>query len=71
MRTFLSQIHPGCHNDANGIKPKSNLKVTDKHAAEYSKTVCFSTNLCVMYELLIQKSPFTFVNVNYQKYYKP
>ena len=32
--TLLSQIHPGCHNNANGINPRSNLKMTDKHAAD-------------------------------------
>ena len=43
-------------NDANEIKPGSNTKVTDKHAAEYSNTVCLGlNNLCVMHELLIQQ----------------
>ena len=31
---FFSKIHPACHNDANRVKPGSNLKVTDKHIAE-------------------------------------
>ena len=37
----LSKIHPVCHNIANGIKPGSNTKITDKHAAECSKVVCW------------------------------
>ena len=40
---ILSKIRPVCHNDANGIKARSDSKKTDKHAAGYSKTVC----LCV------------------------
>ena len=35
--TFLSKIHPAFRNDANGFKPGSNSKRTDKHVAEYSK----------------------------------
>ena len=38
---FLSKIHPVCHNIANGIKPGSKSKTTDKHAAECSKAVCW------------------------------
>ena len=37
MLTFLSKIHQACHYDANGIKAGSNLKLTDKPAAECSK----------------------------------
>ena len=44
MLTFLSQIHPAFHIDAIGIKHGRNLKTTDQHAAEYSKTVCLGTN---------------------------
>ena len=38
------KIHPACHSDANRIKPGSNLKKTDNHAAENSKTVCLDVN---------------------------
>ena len=31
--------HPACKNDTNGLEPGSNSKMTDKHAAEYSKTI--------------------------------
>ena len=37
MLIFLSKIHQACHYDANGIKAGSNLKLTDKPAAESSK----------------------------------
>ena len=40
----LSKIHQACLNDANGIKPGSYSKMTDKHADEYSKTACFCVN---------------------------
>ena len=35
----LSKVHPACHNIANGIKPGSNSKKTDKHAVNCSKAV--------------------------------
>ena len=35
----FSLIHPARHNDANGIKPGSTLKMTDKHSAE-NKNKC-------------------------------
>ena len=34
------KVHPACHNIANGIKPGSNSKLIDEHAAECSKAVC-------------------------------
>ena len=37
---FFSKVHQECHNIVNGIKPGSNSKTTDKHAAECSKAVC-------------------------------
>ena len=40
----FSKIHPARHSDANGIKRGSNQKMTDKHAAEYSKSVCWDVN---------------------------
>ena len=33
MQMVSSKVHPACHNIANGIKPGSNSKKTDKHAA--------------------------------------
>ena len=41
MLTFLSKIHQACHNKANGIKAESNLKLTDKPAAECSKAAFY------------------------------
>ena len=37
---FFSKVHPVCHNIANGFKPGSDSKKTDKHAADCSNTVC-------------------------------
>ena len=31
--------HPACKNDTNGLEPGSYSKMTDKNAAEYSKTI--------------------------------
>ena len=53
--TLLYKIHPACRNDANGIKPGSYSKMTDKHAAEYSKTACFWHKLIYVHKLLIQR----------------
>ena len=41
---FFSKIHTASNNDAKQIKPGSNQKMNDKHAAEYSKTVCLDVN---------------------------
>ena len=38
---FFSKVRPVCHNIANGIKPGSDSKKTDKHAADCSKAVCW------------------------------
>ena len=32
MQMVFSKVHPVCHNIANGIKPGSNSKKTDKHS---------------------------------------
>ena len=32
MQTDFSKVNQACHNIANGIKPGSNCKKTDKHA---------------------------------------
>ena len=40
MQMLFSKDHPACHNIANDIKPGSNSKKTDKHAADCSKDVC-------------------------------
>ena len=37
MQMVFSRVQPACHNIANGIKPGSNSKKTDKHAADCSK----------------------------------
>ena len=36
---FHVKVHLACHNIANSIKPGSNSKKTDKHAADCSKAV--------------------------------
>ena len=41
MQMVFSKVHPACHNIANGIKPGSNSKKTDKPAADCSKAVCW------------------------------
>ena len=38
---FFSKVHPVCHNIANSIKPGSDSKKTDKHAADCLKAVCW------------------------------
>ena len=40
MQMVFFKVHPACQNIANGIKPGSNSKKTDKHAADCSKVVC-------------------------------
>ena len=55
MLTFLFEILPACHNDANGVKAGSNSKTTDKHTAECSKAAYLDViHVCVMYKLYIQ-----------------
>ena len=39
MQMVFSKVHPACHNIANGIKPGSNSKKTDKHAFSFILTV--------------------------------
>ena len=41
MQMVFSKVHPACHSIVNSIKPGSNSKKTDKHAADYSKDVCW------------------------------
>ena len=41
MQMVFSKVDPGCHSIVNGIKPGSNSKKTDKHAADCSKVVCW------------------------------
>ena len=36
----FSKVHPACHNIADGIKPESYYKKTDKHATDCTKAVC-------------------------------
>ena len=38
---FSSKFPSACHNIANGIKPGSDSKKTDKHASNCSKAVCW------------------------------
>ena len=46
---FLSKIYPACHYYAKGIKPGSNTKITDKHAAEYRKLCVFGHKLICLW----------------------
>ena len=39
MQMVFSKVPPACHSIVNGIKPGSNHKKTDKHAADCSKAV--------------------------------
>ena len=41
MQMVFSKVNPGCHSIVNSIKPESNSKETDKHAADCSKDVCW------------------------------
>ena len=41
MQMVFSKVHLAGQNIAKGIKPGSNSKKTDKHAADYSKAVCW------------------------------
>ena len=41
VQTSLPKVHLACHNIANGIKPGSDSKKTDKHDADCSKAVCW------------------------------
>ena len=41
MQMVFFKVHPACHNIVNGIKPGSNSKYTDKHAADCPKAVCW------------------------------
>ena len=46
---LFSKVHPACHSIANGIKPGSIFKKTDRHAADCSKAVCWGySDLCEM-----------------------
>ena len=44
-------MHPTNHLDANGIKPGSNSKMTDKNTAEQSNTSCLGVDwpVCDVY----------------------
>ena len=37
----FSKAHPACDNIANGFKPGSYSKKTDRHAADCSKAICW------------------------------
>ena len=41
VQMCFSKVHPAGPKIANGIKPGSNSKSTDKHAANCSKAACF------------------------------
>ena len=39
MQMVFSKVHPACHKIANGIKPGSDSRKTDKHTVDCSKAV--------------------------------
>ena len=39
MQMGFSNVHPACGNTVNGIKPGSDSKMTNKHAADCTKAV--------------------------------
>ena len=41
----FSKLSPTYRNIVNGIKPGRNSKLTDKHAADCSKAVCWGVKL--------------------------
>ena len=41
---ILPKILTASHNEANGVKPGSSTKMTEKHDAEYSKNACLDVN---------------------------
>ena len=41
MQMVFSKVHPACHSIVNSIKPGSNSKKRDKHAADGLKAVCW------------------------------
>ena len=41
MQMVFSKVYPACHSNVNRIKPGSNSKKTDKHAADCSEAVCW------------------------------
>ena len=45
MQIVFSKVHPACRGIVNSIKPGSNSKKTDKHAADCSKAVCWGVEL--------------------------
>ena len=49
MQLFFSKVHPACHNMVNSIRPGSDSKKTDKHAANCSKAVCWGGGGKVIY----------------------
>ena len=57
MKMVFSKIHPACFNIANGIKPGSNSKKTDKHAADMWPKV--SVSLIKKQFLFIQEKTHT------------
>ena len=75
---FFSKIYPACHLDANGIKPASNSKMTDKHTAEHSNTIwCLGVDwpVCDVYNdhttikpdvsIFLTEMQFLFLHVNF------
>ena len=52
MLIFLAKIHPACHNDANGFKAGSNSEMTDKNAAECSKSAYFFIQFNVPFKII-------------------
>ena len=52
MQMIFSKVNPVCHNFENGIKPGSNPKKTDKHAAACLIKSCMLGLLFVWFDSL-------------------
>ena len=73
----FSKVHPACHNIVNGIKPGSNSKKTDKHAADCSKfarkviyvrcIICSYNNVAKGIRLLDKKASFVLYRKNFMQ----
>ena len=57
---FLSKVHPACNNIANGIKPGSDSKKTDKYALCEMYIMLFIQQ-CGQGILLLDKKAFLFI----------
>ena len=74
VQLFFSKVHPACHNIANGIKPGSDFKKTDKHArcmlghkVIYVRSINSSYNNVAKGILLPDKMHFLFIQEKFMQ----